>query len=158
MRGFFFKKVKIIVDNGEQFAYIRIVEEIDKQLTRGNRPRGDTKMTNIETKIVRFTISENDANYNPSGDTYEVTGYLFPNGALLVSSDNDVDAWYESVEEYAPNAMDTILETEITDETYTYTVTELAESIRASRASYGKTAVGPNALAVLRYLPRPAAA
>ena len=115
-------------------------------------------MTNIETKIVRFTISENDANYNPSGDTYQVGGYLFPNGALLVSSDNDVDAWYESLDEYAPNAMDTILDTEITDETYTYTATELAESMRASRASYGKSAVGPKCFEVLRFLSRPVAA
>lgn len=87
-----------------------------------------------------LTASENvDPDMNPHTYTFDV--YVFPSGEALVSGNTDPDDWYSSLDEVEPNGADILTDSEETEESASFSLEEIKESVRSSAASYGKEAI-----------------
>lgn len=87
-----------------------------------------------------LTASENvDPDMNPHTYTFDV--YVFPSGEALVPGNTNADAWYSSLDEVQPNGTDTLTDSEETEDKQSFSLEEIKESVRSSKASYGKEAI-----------------
>ncbi len=92
---------------------------------------------NITATKWILTASENaDPDMNPHTYTFDV--YVFPSGEAMVPGDT---TWYSSLDEVQPNGTDTLTDSEETEDKQSFSLEEIKESVRSSKASYGKEAI-----------------
>lgn len=73
--------------------------------------------------------------------TYTFDVYVFPGGEALVPGNTNADAWYSSLDEVQPNGTDILTDSEETEDKQSFSLEEIKESVRSSKASYGKEAI-----------------